>query len=60
MDLPFCSRFGFDKLKAMSKDDDVETDDCLVQGTKKSVLKNLKIAIETFLALKQKGETLYF
>ena len=29
-DLPFCSRFGFDKLKAMSKDDDVETDDCLV------------------------------
>lgn len=45
-DLAFINKFGTDKLKEMSKDDDVETDDSLVTGTQKSVLRNLKDAID--------------
>ena len=36
------NKFGEDKLKEMNKDDDVETDDTLVTGTQKSVLRNLR------------------
>lgn len=43
-DLKF-AKFGMDKLKDMTKDDDVETDDYLVTSTQRSVLKNLRDAI---------------
>ena len=43
----------------MSKDDDVETDDSLVTGTQKSVLRNLKDAIDHYLMLKKRAEAEY-
>lgn len=46
-------KFGDDKLKEMSKDDDVETDDSLVTGTQKSVLRNLREAIKQYEILKE-------
>lgn len=43
----------------MNKDDDVETDDSLVTGTQKSVLRNLKEAIKQYEMLKDQGENEY-
>ena len=54
--LKFIDKFGEDKIKEMNKDDDVETDDSLVTGTQKSVLRNLKEAIKQYEMLKEQGE----
>ena len=51
--LKFVDKFGEDKIKEMNKDDDVETDDSLVTGTQKSVLRNLKEAIKQYEMLKE-------
>ena len=48
--LPFVDSFG--QLKNMNKDDDVETDDLLVAGTQRSVLRNFKEAVEAYEQLK--------
>ena len=53
-DLNF-QKFGFNKLKEMSKDDDVETEDYLVTSTQRSVLKNLKEAVSQYMQLKSQA-----